>query len=193
MSVTEPKSFPFNSKVYYQGPWPSLQEHSPLWTLLPKDAIIQHYASMCKLLHIINPSKASGPDGVPCWMLKEPAEERTPALTFIFMQSLTTGEVPSDWKKQEIRLIYKKGPKCEASNHRPVSPTCVTSKLPEHIVCSQVSGHLNEHGILTWFQDGFWAECSCKSQLAVTMHDLHKLFDDGTQVDIGILDFSKAF
>ena len=34
---------------------------------------------------------------------------------------------------------------------------------------------------------------SCETQLAVTMHDLFKLSDSGKQVDIGILDFSKAF
>ena len=37
-----------------------------------------------KLLVNINPSKAGGPDGVPCRMLKELAEEIAPALTFIF-------------------------------------------------------------------------------------------------------------
>ena len=145
-----------------------------------------------KLLNI-NPSKAGGPDGVPCRMLKELAEEIAPVLTFIFTQSLTTGQVPSEWKKQWITLIYKKGPKCEASNYRPVSLTCVTSKLLEHIICSQVRGHLDTHGILKWFQHGFGAGRSCETQLAVTMHDLHKLADLGTRVDMGILDFSKAF
>ena len=146
-----------------------------------------------KLLLNINPSKAGGPDGVPCHMLKELAEEIAPALTFIFTQSLTTGQVPSEWKKQWITPIYKKGPKCEVSNYRPVSLTCVTSKLLEHIICSQVRGHLDTHGILTWFQHGFRAGRSCETQLAVTMHDLHKLADLGTKVDMDILDFSKAF
>ena len=50
------------------------------------------------LLRNINTKKASGPDGIPCWVLKEAAEEIAPFLQFIFNQSLTTGQVPGDWK-----------------------------------------------------------------------------------------------
>ena len=49
------------------------------------------------LLRNINRKKASGPDGISCWMLKETAEEIAPFLRFIFNQSLTTGQVPGDW------------------------------------------------------------------------------------------------
>ena len=104
-----------------------------------------------KLLSAINPSKAGGPDEVPCRVLKELADELAPVLTHIFQQSIKSGEVPAEWKMQWITPIYKKGPKCEAANYRPVSLTCVTSKLLEHIICSQIRGHLDLHGILSPF------------------------------------------
>jgi len=146
-----------------------------------------------KLLKAINPTKASGPDCIPCRLLKELAEEIAAALTFIFRQSLHTGQVPLQWKEQWITPIYKKGAKGEAANYRPVSLTCVTSKLLEHIICTQIRAHLDTYGILSIFQHGFRAKHSCETQLAITMHDIMRLNDHSTQVDIAILDFSKAF
>ena len=68
------------------------------------------------LLRNINRKKASGPDGISCWVLKEAAEEIAPFLRFIFNQSLTTGEVPGDWKCANMTPVFKKGSKKEACN-----------------------------------------------------------------------------
>ena len=130
---------------------------------------------------------------MPCRVLKELGDELAPVLTVIFQKSLVSGEIPSQWKMQWVTPIYKKGPKCEAANYRPVSLTCVTSKLMEHINCTQVRGHMDKHGILSPFQHGFRGIRSCETQLAVTFHDLAELNDQKLQIDIGILDFSKAF
>ena len=48
------------------------------------------------LLRNINGKKASGHDGISCWVLKEAEEDIAPFLQFIFNQSLTTGQVPGD-------------------------------------------------------------------------------------------------
>lgn len=50
-----------------------------------------------KLLAGINPSKASGPDEIPCRLLKELADQLAPAFTHLFTQSLTTGELSDQW------------------------------------------------------------------------------------------------
>ena len=42
-------------------------------------------------------------------------------------------------------------------------------------------------------QFGFRAEHSCESQLLVTINDFAYALNNKLQVDIGILDFSKAF
>ena len=174
-----------NSELKHTAPYgPSYPEMEPF-------NITQH--GVQKLLSAINPSKAGGPDQVPCRVLKELAEELAPVLTSIFRQSLESGEVPSDWKMQWVTPIFKKRSKCDAANYRPVSLTCVTSKLLEHIICSQIRDHLDRHRILSPFQHGFRGRRSCETQLAVTYHDLAELNDQMLQVDIGILDFSKAF
>ena len=62
-----------------------------------------------KLLSGLNPSKANGPDFLPTRVLKEAATERAPYLSFIFQQSINTGEVPPDWKHANVVAIFKKG------------------------------------------------------------------------------------
>ena len=53
--------------------------------------------------------------------------------------------------------------------------------------------HLEKHNVLTSQNHGFRSGYSCKTQLVVTIHDMLQSFHKGKQVDIGILDFSKAF
>ena len=146
-----------------------------------------------KLLAGLNPSKAAGPDGVPCRVLKILAPQIAPVLTFIFNQSLETGVLPADWKQANVTPIHKKGDRTEAKNYRPVSLTSVCCKVLEHIIHSQIMGHLDEHRILTDKQHGFRKRRSCETQLLVTHNDLINAMDKKKSSDVIILDFTKAF
>ena len=52
-----------------------------------------------KLLHKLNPNKASGPDLIPARILKDLAVEIAPFLATIFQESFNTGTVPSNFQK----------------------------------------------------------------------------------------------
>ncbi len=146
-----------------------------------------------KLLNNINVSKSSGPDNIPNRILKLCSRELAPAVAHLFNLSFQTGQLPSDWKNAKISPIFKKGNRHEASNYRPVSLTSVLCKTLEHIICSHVRSHLDRHNILTPLQHGFRKRHSCESQLAITMNDITQMYDRKKQVDLVILDFSKAF
>ena len=146
-----------------------------------------------KLLQNIKINKATGPDNIPCRILKEAANEIAPILTDIFSSSLDSGTLPSDWKTARVAPVFKKGNTNEASNYRPISLTCVCSKLMEHILCHHIRNHTDKHNILSKFQHGFRAGHSCASQLLITVIDLMKSFNSKKQVDVVVLDFSKAF
>ena len=94
------------------------------------------------LLTKLDPSKATGPDGISPKILKTLAKETAPILTTIFRHSLQTGCVPTQWKKANVTPVYKKGEHYKASNYRPVSLTSVPSKVMEHIVVSQMMSYL---------------------------------------------------
>ena len=148
---------------------------------------------VAKLLRGVNPSKASGPDNIPNRVLKECADQIAPSLCCIFQRSLDTGILPQDWRSANISSVFKKGDRHQAENYRPISLTSVISKLLEHIVCKNMLDHLEKNKILTDLNHGFRSGYSCETQLLVTSHDLIKSLNAGKQVDIGILDFSKAF
>ena len=100
------------------------------------------------LLKNIDQTKATGPDEQPARILKETAKEIAGVLSVIFQQSYEEGTVPSDWLTARISAIYKKGDKANPSNYRPVSLTCITCKIMEHIVRSQIGRHLDHNNIL---------------------------------------------
>ena len=146
-----------------------------------------------KLLRQLKPGKASGPDNISPRVLKELADVIADPLARVFRKSLHKGTVPSDWKHANVAPIYKKGEKYDPANYRPVSPTCVASKLMEHIVCSSLMSHASNHGLLYKLQHRFRDQRSCETQLLEFIQDVTNSMQQGTQTDVCILDFSKAF
>jgi hypothetical protein len=146
-----------------------------------------------KLLHNLEPNKASGPDQVPARILKVCAEELAPILSTLFTQSLHSGDLPSDWLMSHISPIHKKGNKSLPSNYRPIALTSICCKLLEHILASHIMTHLDHHNILHDSQHGFRKRRGCDTQLVLTTNDLVASLDKNKQVDAVLLDFSKAF
>ena len=159
----------------------------------PMDKITITDAGVTKCINRLNEKKASGPDKIPITILKKTAIAITPVLSFIFQQSLDTGEIPQDWKNANVVPIFKKGDRTKPENYRPVSLTAVISKMLEHIIVSQIMDHLDRQNILHENQHGFRAKRSCESQLLMTSDDIARQLNQGNQVDMAILDFSKAF
>ena len=56
---------------------------------------------------------------------------------------------PKEWSLANTCSFFKKGDRAFACNYRPVSLTCVPRKLLEHIVCSNIMAHLDEHIFLS--------------------------------------------
>ena len=63
----------------------------------------------------------------------------------------------------------------------------------EHIIVSNIVRHLDKHELLTDCQHGFRRRRSCEKQLLTLADELIKGLDKGRQLDLAILDFSKAF
>ena len=114
-------------------------------------------------------------------------------MTFIFQLSLDTGNIPDDWREENMVALFKKGDRHQASNYRPVSLTSVSCKILEHVIHSQIIDHFDRWNILTDKQHGFRRRRSCESQLIITIDALAKSLAKGEQVDVILLDFSKAF
>ena len=77
-----------------------------------------------------------GPDGVHPKLLKHLAKNPSfvMAVTTLFRKCYATGKVPDDWKMAHVTPLHKKGEKSSAKNYRPISLTCVLSKLYEKVL-----------------------------------------------------------
>jgi hypothetical protein len=146
-----------------------------------------------KLLRDLKVNKASGPDNIPARVLKECSTAIAPILQKIFQKSINSGTLPTDWLSANVSPIYKKGDRSCPANYRPVSLTCISCKLLEHIIHSQIMHHVDKYQLLSGRQHGFRKKRSCETQLAALTEDLANILDRRSQVDLIIMDFSKAF
>ncbi len=139
----------------------------------------------------LDPSKAVGPDNISPKVLKELANVIAVPLTIIFRKSLNSRQVPKDWKHALVVPIFKKGARQNPENYRPISLTCICSKLMEHIICSAMMKHASQNDILYDHQHGFRDRRSCETQLNELVHDLVNNMHSGLQTDVCVLDFSR--
>ena len=116
-----------------------------------------------KLPQGLSPNKASGPDEISPKILKELHHEIAPILTLIFNLSLETGVVPIDWRTADVVPVYKKGSKSKASIYRPISLTCIASKLLEHILVSNIMSHFDDNNLLKEMRTGWAQTCVIQS------------------------------
>ena len=54
----------------------------------------------------------------------------------IFTQSYVSGNLPEEWKKALVSPVFKKDDKSLPNYYRPISLTCISCKIMEHVLCS---------------------------------------------------------
>jgi len=148
---------------------------------------------ICNLLSQINPSKSAGPDGIPGRVLKSLAPDLAPYLEILFNQIIATGLVPEEWKTAFVVPIPKGGDKHNSQNYRPISLTCIVSRIFEHVLHSSITSHLRANSVILPNQHGFSKGLSCETQLISIFHDLCMTMDKRIETDMIFLDFKKAF
>ena len=118
-------------------------------------------------LQQLKEDKACGPDSIHPKILKDCAKTLAKPLFLIFTESWSSGVVPLDWKLANISpiIIYKKGSWSVAGNYRPVSLTCLASKLMESCVKDAMLKHFVKKQFKyprpTWFYKGSFLPKKC--------------------------------
>ena len=138
-------------------------------------------------------NKAPGPDNIHPLLLKHIAPIISYPLSCIYNKSLSEGKLPDDWKFAVITALHKKGDKTNPNNYRPVSLTSILCKVLESIIRDKIENHLKINNLLSSNQYGFRSGRSCNTQLLDALDTWTKCLNEGDDVDIILLDFSKAF
>ena len=145
-----------------------------------------------KLLNL-NPNKSAGPDGLHPRILRELAGPLAIPVCNLMNKCFEQGKIPEEWKDSNVTCIYKKGDKTDPGNYRPVSLTCILSKVAESFVKEYVYNYLETTNYLCEEQHGFRSHRSCTTQLLLFSEILSKRIEDGLDTDVIYLDFQKAF
>ena len=137
--------------------------------------------------------KATGPDGIPAWLLRDFSTVLSRPLAAIFNSSVREGYVPQLWKSANITPIPKVNPPRDiTSDIRPISLTPIVSKVLESCVGSIINKACVTHPDDT--QYGCLRGCSTTHALLTMTDQWFKDTDHlGTFERILLLDFSKAF
>ena len=122
------------------------------------DAIQVHSEGVAELLSNIKPGKSHGLDNLSARFLKGVSFEIASALTLIFQALLDQGTLPEVWRQA---IVVSKGRRPDTCNYRPISLTCICTKVLEHIVYSSISKHLQSPAVLCNAQHGFHPNRSC--------------------------------
>ena len=144
-------------------------------------------------LNKLKMNKASGIDSVGTRMLIELSQEISDIVAELFNKSLTTGEIPQEWRLANVTAVYKKGKKINPANYRPISLTVNLCKVFESILRDKIMDHLEKHCLIKESQHGFVRKKSCLTNLLVFMEEVTNYLDSGYPVDVIYLDFQKAF
>ena len=144
-------------------------------------------------MRTIKTSKASGPDDIPNWILKEFAECLSGPVCALFNSSLCQGHVPQVRKSAIICPLAKvPSPSAIEKHLQPTSLTPALSKVLEHDVVGWVMDTARD--IIDNHQFGSLRGSSTIHALVELVHLWQKALDvPGCCVRVLLLDFSKTF
>ena len=135
-------------------------------------------------------NKATGPDNIPAWVLRNYANVLAPPLTAIFNNSLREGVLPMEWKMANVIPLPKTSPPVSIEkNIRPISLTPIAAKVFESIIMKWVNETIE--GEIDAKQFGGISGTSTIDVLVELVHMWYKATDKLNSYVM--LDFSKAF
>ena len=129
-----------------------------------------------KQLSRLNTNKASGPDGVPAWFLKEYAELLSGPVCCIFNSSMRDGYIPVVWKSADVCPLAKVPARSLIEKHlQPISLTPVLVKCLERHVTGCILDYMD--GSIDPHKFGSLQGSSTVHALVELVHLWHKALD----------------
>jgi len=108
-------------------------------------------------------------------------------------KSFSVGLLPDEWKHADITPLHKKGSKSLREHYRPISLTCISSKIGKKFVFDRMIGFWREIDLINSHQFRFLRGRSTAAQLLSTFNDWVKSQDLSIPTDVIFLDLAKAF
>ena len=149
---------------------------------------------VCKLISA-SPCKSCSLDPIPTWLTKKCIDVLAPIITMIVNLSLSSGEMPSDFKEAILRPLLKKiclDPDI-LNNFRPISNLMYVSKLIERVVATRLHSHMESNKLYEEFQSSYRKCHGTETALTCVNDDILRAIDENKSVLLVMLDLSAAF
>ena len=95
---------------------------------------------------------------------------------------MSVGAVPSIWKTAITVPVFKKGNQTDVQNYRPISLTCVASKITERVIVQQMASYFMKCNLFSNSQHGFIVNRFTCTNLLESFNDWTLALQDHTGV-----------
>ena len=112
---------------------------------------------------------------------------------YVILKQKSVGAVPPIWKTAIIVPVFKKGDPTDVQNYRPISLTCVASKIMERVIVQQMTSYFMKCNLISNSQHGFIVNRSTCTNLLESFNDWTLALQDRTGITVVYIDFAKAF
>lgn len=115
----------------------------------------------------------------------------TSPLHTLFVRSIRSGQLPSQWKLHFVTPVFKSGNKSDVSNYRPISLLCIASKILEKLIFNRIMFFI--YPLISSDQYGFLKGRSSVHKLLSSISLIVDSLDNNQSLDAIFLDIRKAF
>ena len=105
---------------------------------------------------------------------------------------MSTSSVPNEWRTAQVVPNFKSGSSSLVANYRPISLTCIASKVMEIIINADILVYLRQHKIISKAPHGFLSRRSTTTNLLEILNDW-SLINNRRIASTVYIDFSKVF
>lgn len=150
-------------------------------------------SEMSEIITSISNKKSSGPDEIPCCLLKDCTDLIIVPLTYLVNISFEIGEFPEQLKRSRIVPIHKKKERNDLRNYRPIALLSVFSKIYEKAFRVRLCSFFDRCRLFTTRQYGFTKHRSTHDAILSFYEKVLHNFNDQQKSAALFFDFSRAF
>jgi len=118
----------------------------------------------------------------PPLLFKKTADCIVGPLSLISSSFMSVGKIPSEWSHAIVTLVHKGGSASSVSNYRPISLTCVASKIMERVIAHDMLIYLRRHDVISKQQHGFLSGRSTTNNLLEMLNDWTLALNNGMSI-----------
>lgn len=180
----------FYAKLYSQPKMHEATTHKYVTTPQPEVKLFDAF-EILKNIEKLKMEKCPGPDGIRNEHIKLGKKLLLAPLTNLFNKILIDEQVPDNWTKSEIVLLYKKGDPADIGNYRPISLMSCMYKLFASCLLNRITLDIDSHQ--PYEQAGFRSGFSTIDHIHVVEQVIEKYLEFRRPLYLAFIDYKKAF